>query len=55
MSKTILITGASKGIGRACAESAATKGLNVIATARNTELLNDLSNNYSNVTAVVSD
>jgi NAD(P)-dependent dehydrogenase (short-subunit alcohol dehydrogenase family) len=46
MKKTILITGASRGFGRIWAESFLKRGDNVIATARNTESLNDLVAEY---------
>src|SRR5687768_2359578 len=39
----VLVTGASQGIGRALAVAAAKRGCKVIATARSTELLNELS------------
>lgn len=42
MSKTILITGASTGFGRALAEEAVKRGHNVVATARKTETLQTL-------------
>ncbi|WP_286971775.1 SDR family NAD(P)-dependent oxidoreductase [Flavobacterium sp. UBA4854] len=48
MSKTILITGASKGFGRAWTEAFLAKGYNVAATARNLETLNDLKEKYGN-------
>ena len=40
--KTALITGASKGIGKAIAESMANEGCNLILTARSTDKLNEL-------------
>lgn len=46
MSKTVLITGASKGFGRAWAEAFLAKGYKVAATARNVETLNDLKEKY---------
>ncbi|WP_077416641.1 SDR family NAD(P)-dependent oxidoreductase [Chryseobacterium sp. JV274] len=46
MSKTVLITGASKGFGKAWAEAFLAKGYNVAATARNVETLNDLKERY---------
>lgn len=46
MSKTVLITGASKGFGKAWAEAFLAKGYNVAATARNVETLNDLKDKY---------
>ncbi|WP_428232497.1 SDR family NAD(P)-dependent oxidoreductase [Flavobacterium sp.] len=46
MSKTILITGASKGFGRAWTEAFLEKGYQVAATARNTDTLKDLKEKY---------
>ncbi|MDQ1856040.1 SDR family NAD(P)-dependent oxidoreductase [Chryseobacterium sp. WLY505] len=46
MSKTVLITGASKGFGKAWAEAFLAKGYKVAATARNVETLNDLKEKY---------
>ncbi|UKB82047.1 SDR family NAD(P)-dependent oxidoreductase [Chryseobacterium sp. MEBOG06] len=46
MSKTVLITGASKGFGKTWAEAFLAKGYNVAATARNVETLNDLKEKY---------
>ncbi|KAA2223624.1 SDR family NAD(P)-dependent oxidoreductase [Chryseobacterium sediminis] len=46
MSKTVLITGASKGFGRAWAEAFLAKGYKVAATARNVETLHDLKEKY---------
>ncbi|KAB1231628.1 SDR family NAD(P)-dependent oxidoreductase [Chryseobacterium viscerum] len=46
MSKTVLITGASKGFGKAWAEAFLAKGYNVAATARNVETLTDLKDKY---------
>ena len=43
--KTALITGASKGIGKAIAESMANEGCNLILTARSTDKLNELKGN----------
>jgi Short-chain alcohol dehydrogenase of unknown specificity len=48
MKKTILITGASRGFGKIWAEAFLKRGDNVIATARNTESLNDLVAKYGN-------
>jgi short-subunit dehydrogenase len=48
MSKTILITGASKGFGRTWTEAFLAKGYNVAATARNLDTLNDLKEKYGN-------
>ncbi|MEN2412325.1 SDR family NAD(P)-dependent oxidoreductase [Flavobacterium mesophilum] len=46
MSKTILITGASKGFGKAWTEAFLAKGYKVAATARNINDLNDLKEQY---------
>ncbi|MGE6353391.1 SDR family NAD(P)-dependent oxidoreductase [Flavobacterium sp. NPDC079362] len=46
MSKTILISGASKGFGRAWTEALLAKGYNVAATARNIDTLADLKAQY---------
>ncbi|WP_163411361.1 SDR family NAD(P)-dependent oxidoreductase [Flavobacterium ajazii] len=46
MSKTILISGASKGFGRAWAEAFLAKGYQVAATARNIDTLADLKAQY---------
>ncbi|GAA3767999.1 SDR family NAD(P)-dependent oxidoreductase [Flavobacterium ginsengiterrae] len=46
MSKTILITGASKGFGKTWAEAFLAKGYKVAATARNVETLKDLKEKY---------
>jgi NAD(P)-dependent dehydrogenase (short-subunit alcohol dehydrogenase family) len=46
MSKTIFITGASRGFGRLWAEAFLKRGDKVAATARNTETLKDLSEKY---------
>jgi NAD(P)-dependent dehydrogenase (short-subunit alcohol dehydrogenase family) len=47
MSKTIFITGASKGFGKLWAEAFLKRGDKVIATARNTSALDDLVQQYS--------
>lgn len=46
MSKTIFITGASRGFGKLWAEAFLKRGDKVVATARNTETLNDLVAQY---------
>jgi NAD(P)-dependent dehydrogenase (short-subunit alcohol dehydrogenase family) len=46
MSKTILITGASRGFGKIWAEAFLKRGDKVAATARNTDTLNDLVKQY---------
>ncbi|WP_104383259.1 SDR family NAD(P)-dependent oxidoreductase [Sphingobacterium sp. HMA12] len=46
MSKTVLITGASKGFGRVWAEAFLTKGYKVAATARSISALDDLKERY---------
>ncbi len=48
MSKTILITGASSGFGKAIAEKFAAAGWNCIITGRRTERLNELASTLSN-------
>lgn len=48
MSKTILITGASRGFGKIWAEEFLKRGDNVIATARNLDNLDDLVTKYQN-------
>jgi 1-acylglycerone phosphate reductase len=44
-----LITGCSSGIGKELAVAFATRGVTVLATARHTESLNELSNKYTNI------
>jgi len=46
MTKTIFITGASKGFGKIWAEAFLKRGDNVVATARNTDSLNDLAKQF---------
>src|SRR6201991_3925970 len=48
MSKTIFITGASRGFGKLWAEAFLKRGDKVVATARNTSALNDLVAKYGN-------
>ncbi|MBH2004417.1 MAG: SDR family NAD(P)-dependent oxidoreductase [Sphingobacteriia bacterium] len=56
MSKTILITGASRGFGKLWAEAFLKRGDKVIATARNTDSLNDLVEQFGeNVLAIQLD
>lgn len=43
MRKTVIITGSSSGIGKACAERFAAEGWNIVAIARRTEKLDELS------------
>ena len=49
--KTIWITGGSTGIGKALAVKFASKGWNVAVSARRQELLNELSDQYENISA----
>jgi short-subunit dehydrogenase len=49
--KTIWITGGSTGIGKALAIKFASKGWNVAVSARRQELLNELSDQYENISA----
>jgi len=42
--KTALVTGASQGIGRACAKALAAEGVQTAIAARREELLNDVAN-----------
>ena len=46
MDKIVLITGASRGFGKIWAEAFLKRGDKVVATARNTEALNDLVATY---------
>jgi len=55
MTKTILITGASSGIGASCVQQAANLGLNVIATARSQSKLETLQRQLNNVQIIVAD
>jgi short-subunit dehydrogenase len=53
--KTIWITGGSTGIGKALAIKFASKGWNVAVSARRQELLNELSDQYENISAFLLD
>ncbi len=55
MHKTLLITGASSGIGAACVKQAAQLSLNIIATARNQSKLQQLANDNKNVQIIIAD
>lgn len=46
--KTVVITGASKGIGRGIAQAAANEGANLVLMARSAETLEDLKENFQN-------
>src|ERR1700734_1627206 len=48
MSQVWLVTGSSRGLGRAIVEASLAAGNKVMATARNTESPNDLSDRYGN-------
>ncbi|MFF0478836.1 oxidoreductase [Streptomyces sp. NPDC004284] len=54
MSKTWLITGSSRGLGRAITEAVLEAGDNVVATARRTESLNDLTEKYGDKVRLVT-
>jgi NAD(P)-dependent dehydrogenase (short-subunit alcohol dehydrogenase family) len=54
MSKTWLITGSSRGLGRAIAEAVLEAGNNLVATARRTEPLNDLADKYGDRVRLVT-
>lgn len=53
--KTALVTGASKGIGRAIVEELASEGVKVIAAARGQEGLDKLAQSVKNVEVIASD
>jgi NAD(P)-dependent dehydrogenase (short-subunit alcohol dehydrogenase family) len=53
--KTVLITGASSGIGRSVAIAYAQKGYQVIAGGRNAQRLNNLSQQHNNITPLLCD
>jgi benzil reductase ((S)-benzoin forming) len=55
MRKTILITGASSGIGAACVKQALVKNLTIIATARDQEKLQTLKNLSSSIQTIPAD
>ncbi len=55
MNKTILITGASRGIGAACVAVAQQCGLSVIATARSSDKLDDLQRLHPTIQVIVAD
>jgi NADP-dependent 3-hydroxy acid dehydrogenase YdfG len=54
MTKTIFITGASRGFGRIWAEAFLKRGYNVAATARNTEALQSLAKQYGKALLPIS-
>ncbi|MFH8224766.1 SDR family NAD(P)-dependent oxidoreductase [Streptomyces sp. NPDC018057] len=54
MSKTWLITGSSRGLGRALAEAVLDAGHNLVATARRTESLGDLADTYGDRVRLVT-
>jgi NAD(P)-dependent dehydrogenase (short-subunit alcohol dehydrogenase family) len=54
MSKTWLITGSSRGLGRAIAEAVLAAGNNLVGTARRTEPLNDLVEKYGDQIRLVT-
>jgi NAD(P)-dependent dehydrogenase (short-subunit alcohol dehydrogenase family) len=55
MTRTILVTGASSGIGRAVAERFLAEGWNVGLLARRKELLEEVAGNHPNAAAVAAD
>ena len=55
MNKSILITGASTGIGAACVVQAANRDLNIIAVARSEDKLLKLQTQYNNVEIITAD
>jgi NAD(P)-dependent dehydrogenase (short-subunit alcohol dehydrogenase family) len=55
MNKTIVITGASSGIGAACVKQAANYNLNIIAIARSEDKLLNLQSKYKNVEIIIAD
>ncbi|WP_345680318.1 SDR family NAD(P)-dependent oxidoreductase [Yinghuangia aomiensis] len=54
MTKTWLITGSSRGLGRAIAEAVLADGHNLVATARHTEPLKDLADRYGDQVRLVT-
>ena len=55
MSKTILITGASSGIGASCVAIAEHNNLNIIATARNKQRMQNLQDKYPHIQIIIAD
>ena len=53
--KTLLITGASRGLGKSCATIAAQMGLDVIVTARSKGSMQDLQKDFDNIEVIASD
>ena len=53
--KTVIISGASRGIGRATALLLAQQGANVVATARSADDLNTLAAEHANIAVVPGD
>ncbi|MGW2105000.1 SDR family NAD(P)-dependent oxidoreductase, partial [Streptomyces olivaceoviridis] len=54
MSKTWLVTGSSRGLGRSLAEAVLAAGGNLVATARRTESLDDLADKYGDKVRLVT-
>ena len=52
---TVLITGATSGIGRQLAEDYAKQGIYVIACGRNTDVLDELADKYASIEALAFD
>lgn len=55
MAKTFLITGASRGIGKACAVAAAVQGIQVLAVARSSTVLEAIAKDSKNIKAIAAD
>lgn len=53
--KTIIITGASRGLGRAIAKKLARYNTNVVISARNLDQLKELENQFTNIFAIKAD